>query len=54
MVAPLTPDPVPKQKSVDKQFVLKRPSAGTVCGSLRGTEPLREDFAYFLNETPNL
>ena len=30
MVAPLTPDPVPKQKSVDKQFVHKRPSAGTI------------------------
>ena len=30
MVAPLTPDPVPKQKSVDKQFVHKRPSAGAI------------------------
>ena len=40
MVVQLTPD-LTNVKLNEQSLILKQLSAGTVCGSLRGTEPLR-------------
>ena len=46
MVPPPTSD-LTKVKNNGLSFINEQLSAGTVCGSLRGTEPLRKGFGYF-------